>query len=79
MFGLHENADISKDQQETQQMCDGILVTLPRQSEGTSASQVTLLFQNFNADSLNEGAKLPKLWTNSTLLPVSRANGCGKL
>nr|XP_039250666.1 dynein heavy chain 3, axonemal-like [Styela clava] len=39
MFGLHENADISKDQQETQQMFDGILLTLPRQNEGTTATQ----------------------------------------
>jgi hypothetical protein len=28
---LHENADISKDQQETQQLFEGILITLPRQ------------------------------------------------
>lgn len=31
VFGLHENADISRQQQETQQLFSGVLVTLPRQ------------------------------------------------
>ncbi|RMX56942.1 hypothetical protein pdam_00011068, partial [Pocillopora damicornis] len=40
VFGLHENADITKNQRETQQLFDGILLTLPRQtSSGGKSSQ----------------------------------------
>ncbi|KAG7492071.1 hypothetical protein MATL_G00010690 [Megalops atlanticus] len=34
VFGLHSNADITKDNQETNQLLDGVLLTLPRQSGG---------------------------------------------
>uniref|UniRef100_A0A2K5ETG1 Dynein axonemal heavy chain 3 n=1 Tax=Aotus nancymaae TaxID=37293 RepID=A0A2K5ETG1_AOTNA len=38
VFGLHENADITKDNQETNQLFDGVLLTLPRQSGGSGKS-----------------------------------------
>uniref|UniRef100_A0A6I8P549 Dynein axonemal heavy chain 3 n=1 Tax=Ornithorhynchus anatinus TaxID=9258 RepID=A0A6I8P549_ORNAN len=34
VFGLHENADITKDNQETNQLFNGVLSTLPRQAGG---------------------------------------------
>ncbi|ESO88893.1 hypothetical protein LOTGIDRAFT_125424 [Lottia gigantea] len=43
VFGLHENADISKDQHETQQMFDGILLTLPRQISGGGKSSQQII------------------------------------
>ncbi|XP_053412126.1 dynein axonemal heavy chain 3 [Nycticebus coucang] len=38
VFGLHENADITKDNQETNQLLQGVLLTLPRQSGGSGKS-----------------------------------------
>ena len=38
VFGLHENADITKDQKETSNLFDSILVTLPRQVSGAGKS-----------------------------------------
>uniref|UniRef100_A0AAR2JAS4 Dynein axonemal heavy chain 3 n=1 Tax=Pygocentrus nattereri TaxID=42514 RepID=A0AAR2JAS4_PYGNA len=34
VYGLHSNADITKDNQETNQLLDGVLLTLPRQTGG---------------------------------------------
>jgi len=38
VFGLHENADITKDNKETNELFDGVLLTLPRQTGGTGRS-----------------------------------------
>uniref|UniRef100_A0A8C0IJY4 Dynein axonemal heavy chain 3 n=1 Tax=Chelonoidis abingdonii TaxID=106734 RepID=A0A8C0IJY4_CHEAB len=38
VFGLHENADITKDNQETNQLFSGVLLTLPRQVGGGGKS-----------------------------------------
>nr|XP_019946415.1 PREDICTED: dynein heavy chain 3, axonemal [Paralichthys olivaceus] len=38
VFGLHSNADITKDNQETNQLLEGVLLTLPRQMGGGAKS-----------------------------------------
>ncbi|NXU51136.1 DYH3 protein, partial [Turnix velox] len=38
VFGLHENADITKDNQETNQLFSGVLLTLPREAGGSGKS-----------------------------------------
>ncbi|CAL8264232.1 unnamed protein product [Arctogadus glacialis] len=43
VFGLHGNADITKDNQETNQLLDGVLLTLPRQSGGGAKSPQELV------------------------------------
>ncbi|KAL8573170.1 Dynein heavy chain 3, axonemal [Nucella lapillus] len=56
VFGLHENADITKDNQETQQLFDSILLTLPRQTGGGGKSSGDVI-QDLAADILE---KMPK-------------------
>uniref|UniRef100_H2YSE4 AAA+ ATPase domain-containing protein n=1 Tax=Ciona savignyi TaxID=51511 RepID=H2YSE4_CIOSA len=59
VFGFHENADISKDQQETQQMFDGILSTLPRQSASFDGRLSQTIVQDLASDILS---KLPDMF-----------------
>lgn len=55
VFGLHENADITKDNQETQNLFDSILLTLPRQTGGEGKSP-QMIIDELAADILS---KLP--------------------
>ncbi|XP_033740540.1 dynein heavy chain 3, axonemal-like isoform X1 [Pecten maximus] len=55
VFGLHENADISKDNQETQLLFDNILLTLPRQQSKGGKSTGSVI-QDLSVDILS---KLP--------------------
>uniref|UniRef100_A0A8C2VP56 Dynein axonemal heavy chain 3 n=1 Tax=Chinchilla lanigera TaxID=34839 RepID=A0A8C2VP56_CHILA len=56
VFGLHENADITKDNQETNQLFQGVLLTLPRQSGGGGKSSQEIV-EDLAQDVLS---KLPK-------------------
>ncbi|XP_032957944.1 dynein axonemal heavy chain 3 isoform X1 [Rhinolophus ferrumequinum] len=56
VFGLHENADITKDNQETNQLFQGVLLTLPRQS-GESGKSPQEVIEELAQDILS---KLPK-------------------
>ncbi|KAM8960487.1 dynein axonemal heavy chain 3 [Pelodytes ibericus] len=55
VFGLHENADITKDNQETNQLFNDILLTLPRQTAGRGKSSQEIV-EDLARDILN---KLP--------------------
>lgn len=55
VFGLHENADITKDNQETQNLFDSILLTLPRLTGGGGKSP-QMIIDELAADILS---KLP--------------------
>ncbi|CAI2733517.1 unnamed protein product [Schistosoma spindalis] len=55
VYGLHDNADITKDNQETFQLFSGILLTLPRQKDTAGKSPESIV-QDLAADILS---KLP--------------------
>ncbi|KAG5443966.1 Dynein heavy chain 3, axonemal [Clonorchis sinensis] len=45
VYGLHDNADITKDNQETFQLFSGVLLTLPRQQGGSGKSSETTVLE----------------------------------
>ncbi|KAL3852322.1 hypothetical protein ACJMK2_015979 [Sinanodonta woodiana] len=69
VFGLHENADITKDQQETQQLFDGILLTLPRQTSGGGKSSQEMI-EDLAADILSKVPPTLNLEEVQTKFPV---------
>ncbi len=56
VYGLHENADITKDNQETNLLFSSILLTLPRQSSSSSGKTPADTIDELAADILS---KLP--------------------
>lgn len=58
VFGLHENADITKDNQETQGLFDNILLTLPRQTGGGGKSSADVI-EDLASDILS---KMPNVY-----------------
>eukprot|EP01135_Chromosphaera_perkinsii_P007265 Nk52_evm73s745 gene=Nk52_evmTU73s745 len=74
VFGMHENADISKNQAETSQLFEGVLTTLPRQSSGGGQSSQDMVSElaedilsklppDFDLDAVRE--KFPVIYTES--------------
>jgi dynein heavy chain len=53
VYGLHDNADITKDNQETNLLFESILLTLPRQSSSTGGQNSSQKMDELAADILN--------------------------
>lgn len=54
VYGLHENADITKDYKEVQQLFDSILLTLPRQTGGSGGKTADAMIRELSADVLGK-------------------------
>lgn len=54
VFGLHENADITKDNQETNTLFNSILLTLPRQSGSSGGKSSADTVQDLATDVLSK-------------------------
>jgi dynein heavy chain len=50
VFGLHLNADITKDEREAKQLMDAVLATQPRESSGSSGADPKTIVLNMAAD-----------------------------
>ena len=63
VYGLHENADITKDNREVQQLFESILLTLPRQSSsgGKSAEQMVSELAGDIVDKLPAAFDIPSV------------------
>ncbi|CAF0816582.1 unnamed protein product [Rotaria sp. Silwood1] len=75
VYGFHSNADITKDQQETQTLFDSILLTLPKQTSGGEGRTPSAVIDELAADILSKlpadfdteaiGKKYPVLYNES--------------
>ncbi|CAF3510924.1 unnamed protein product [Rotaria socialis] len=75
VYGFHSNADITKDQQETQTLFDSILLTLPKQTTGGEGRTPSVVMDELAADILSKlpadfdteaiGKKYPVLYNES--------------
>ena len=70
VFGLHENADIARQQAETQLLFDSVLITLPRASGGAGDSPQDVV-ERMAADLLQ---KIPGVFDNLEVAKVGFQN-----
>ena len=69
VFGLHENANMSRDMQDTQTLFDGILLTLPREMTGEGKSSQDVVY-DLAADILSKMPREFKVEETMSKFPV---------